>query len=54
MRRRIRRILKGNYLKHEKENPSSYDTTRDEINTPQKVREANEPEAVRQRLEKSK
>ncbi len=36
------------------ENSSSYDTTRTETNTPQKVREAEEPEAIRQRLEQAK
>ncbi len=33
---------------------SSYDTTRAETNTPQKVREGEEPEAIRQRLQKAK
>ena len=33
---------------------SSYDTTRAETNTPQKVREGEEPEAIRQRLQKRK
>jgi spore germination protein YaaH len=33
---------------------SSYDTTRAETNTPQKVREGKEPEAIRQRLQKGK
>ena len=33
---------------------SSYDTTRAETSTPQNVREGNEPEAIRQRLEKGK
>jgi hypothetical protein len=33
---------------------SSYDTSRAETNTPQKVREGEEPEAIRQRLQKAK
>ena len=33
---------------------SSYDTSREETSTPQKIREGNEPEAIRQRLEKLK
>jgi hypothetical protein len=33
---------------------SSYDTTRAETSTPQNIREGNEPEAIRQRLEKGK
>lgn len=33
---------------------TSYDTGREETSTPQKVREGNEPEAVLERLKKSK
>ena len=40
--------------KARKEKMSSYDTNREETSTPQKIREGNEPEAIRQRSEKSK
>ena len=54
MNRRIKRSLKNEEAKPKNDKPSSYDTTREETSTPQKIREGNEPEAIRQRLEKSK
>jgi len=54
MKTKTKRSLKSERPKPKKEKVSSYDTTREETSTPQKVREGNEPEAVRQREEKSK
>lgn len=55
----MRLIIKSNVNEKSKEaneekSSSSYDTTRAETNTPQKVREGEEPEAIRQRLQKGK
>ena len=54
MKARAKKFLKIERPKHTKEKISSYDTTKEETSTPQKIREGNEPEAIRQRLEKSK
>jgi hypothetical protein len=54
MKIRTKRSLKIERPKFSKEKISSYDTTREETSTPQKIREGDEPEAIRQRLEKSK
>ena len=56
MKTKIKKSLKSDRpkAKREKDKVSSYDTTREETSTPQKVREGNEPEAIRQRVEKSK
>ncbi|HEV8513778.1 MAG TPA: hypothetical protein VGQ59_10895 [Cyclobacteriaceae bacterium] len=51
---RTKKPLKNERSNHIKEKISSYDTTKEETSTPQKIREGNEPEAIRQRLEKSK
>ena len=52
MNQKIKRSLKKGKPRIEK--MSSYDTSREETSTPQKIREGNEPEAIRQRAEKSK
>lgn len=54
MKRRIRRVLKKENTNRKIERLSSYNTARDETSTPQKIREGNEPEAIRQRSEKLK
>jgi len=54
MKQMIKRILKSSRGRKKNGNISSYDTDREETNTPQKIREANESEAIRQRAEKSK
>jgi hypothetical protein len=54
MKTKTKRSLKSEKPKPKKEKVTSYDTTKEETSTPQKVREGNEPEAIRQRLEKSK
>ena len=54
MKQKRKRILKNENANRIPEKLSSYDTTREETNTPQKIREGNEPEAIRQRSEKSK
>ena len=55
MRAVIKSELKKKTIKASEEKlSSSYDTARAETNTPQKVREGEEPEAIRQRLQKGK
>lgn len=55
MRAVIKSKLKKKTIKASEEKlSSSYDTARAETNTPQKVREGEEPEAIRQCLEKAK
>jgi hypothetical protein len=54
MKTKTKKPLNGERPKPKKEKVSSYDTNREETSTPQKVREGNEPEAIRQRAEKSK
>jgi hypothetical protein len=54
MRKLTQYLLNKKAVKANEEKVSSYDTTRAETNTPQKVREGEEPEAIRQRLEKAK
>ncbi len=51
--RRVIKFLSKN-IEHQKKKSTSYDTSRAETNTPQNVREGEEPEAIRQRLEKAK
>jgi hypothetical protein len=47
-------LFKRGSAKLKDSKPSSYDTSRTETNTPQKVRESNEPEAIQKRDAESK
>ena len=49
MKKKIKRLVKKVEAKPEQDSMSSYDTTREETSTPQKIREGNEPEAIRLR-----
>jgi hypothetical protein len=54
MNRKIKRVLRKEEARPKNGKTTSYDTSREETSTPQKIREGNEPEAIRQRAAKSK
>ncbi len=47
-------LFKKGVAKPNTKKPTSYNTSQPETNTPQAVREGNEPEAIRQRAKKAK
>jgi hypothetical protein len=54
MRPDLQKTLNKKSLKEEKQKMTSYDTSKEETSTPQRVREENEPEAMQGRIKKAK